>query len=537
MEEHHIDNVYALNLQDEEVYVGNVESGRKGYFCMGCKREMQAVKPKTDRIRPYFRHDVKALIDGKKCTFSDETHRHKLAKEILQINKSIKVPAVYKFPPKGIKGWPNLISESKIIEAFSVGIERYFYEDENGKISFGKNDESTSKYLLLKPDVTFFDKNQNPILFIELVATHKVSEEKKIKLSRLGIDTIQITIPKDSPEAIGKTLNNTNHTKWIYNYEQENTQYIPISQSNSEGIQPIDEVQRKLFEESFKCRAAQIGNLIPTIRKCLGSESYTTIERAIRSEFPRVEENTEKHRDRWDRICEDRRTEISKKHAIEIANFESAQERIEQDYTKFQEYTRNLEERYKEKRDEIERNANNLRDSGLLFNGAEEEINEIISGRESAIEGIIEEQGELERKERNFGSIGEQIERRFENRKRELFDEVERDSTSAGEALTRTEEDLRNAPEKFRIDQLKLSERIKDDRRTGRLEFEARNKGIIREIEEGKVGQHGEFSRKVEDYNNAMALLGDLSTAYINRERIRKALEAIGTGAYKNWNK
>jgi len=339
MEEPHIDNVYALNLQDEEVFIGNVERGRKGYFCMGCKREMQAVKPKIDRIRPYFRHDVKALIDGKKCTYSDETYRHKLAKEILQINKSIKVPAVYKYPPKGVEGWPNLISESKVIEAFSVGIERYFYEDENGKISFGKNDESASKYLLLKPDVTFFDKNQNPILFIELVATHKVSEEKKIKISRLGIDTIQITIPKDSPESIGKALNSTNHTKWIYNYDQENTQYIPIPQSNTEGIQPIDEIQRKLFEESYKCRAAQIGNLISTIRKCLGSEYYAQIAGDFRSEISRTKENTERHRDKWRRICEDRRTEISRKHAIEIANFESAQERVKYDETKFIRFT------------------------------------------------------------------------------------------------------------------------------------------------------------------------------------------------------
>ncbi|MBL7972439.1 MAG: hypothetical protein JNL03_13060 [Prolixibacteraceae bacterium] len=537
MEENHIDNVYALNLQDEEVFIGNVERGRKGYFCMGCKREMQAVKPKHPNIRPYFRHDVKALRDGKKCTYSDETYRHKLAKEILQINKSIKVPAVYKYPPKGVEGWPNLISEAKVVEAYSVGIERYFYEDENGRISYGKNDESSSKYLLLKPDVTFFDKNQNPILFIELVATHKVSEEKKIKLSRLGIDTIEITIPKDSPEAIGKALNSTNHTKWIYNYEQEITPYIPISKSSTEGIPPIDEIQRRLFEESYKCRAAQIGNLISTIKKCLGAEYYTQIERDFRSEISRIEESTKGHRDKWNRICEDRRTEIAEKLTNETASFESEKKRVEQEERKFQENVRSLEKRYNTKREKIECDTESYRDAELLLGGKEEYLDRTIENEEIAIRAINEEQRELEQKERNFGSTREQIERRFENRKRELFKNIERDSTRAGESLARIEENLRNSPEKFRIEEIELSERLDEDRRTSKLDFEARNKRIIREFEKGNFGKHGEFSREVEKFNNAMALLRDLPTKYIYRERIRTALEAIRSGAYKNWNK
>jgi len=532
MENPHIDNVYALNLQDEEVFIGNVESGRKGYFCIGCKREMQAVKPKIASIRPYFRHDVKALKDRKKCTYSDETYRHKLAKEILQINKSIKVPAVYKYPEKGVEGWPNLISESRVIEAFSVGIEKLFYEDENGEISFGKNDESKNKHLLLKPDVTFFDRKQNPILFIELVATHKISEEKKIKISRLGIDTIQITIPKDSPEAIGNAINNTNHTKWIYNYEQANTQYIPVSLSSSKGIQPIDEIQRKFFEESFKCRAAQIGNLISTIKRCVGSEHYAQIERNYRSEISRIEENTENHRDKWRRICEDRRTEISKKHAIE-----SRRNQINQEEGNFQEYHHTLEQRYYRKRNEIERDADAYRESELSIRGSEEDINRAISDKESAIRKIIEEQEVLDAKERDFGSTREQVERRFKNGKRELQICFEEDSTNKERAISRIKEDLRNSPEKFRLDELILSERLDQDRRTREYQFSERNERFIREIKEGKIGTHKKISKKVEDFNNAMALLDDLPTKYLYRERVRCALEEIRNGAYKNWNK
>ena len=429
MEENHIDNVFAYNVFDEVVFIDDVERGRKGYFCMGCKREMQAVQPKVERIRSYFRHDVKASKDGKKCTYSDETYRHKLAKEILQMSKMVKVPAIYKFPPKGYEGLPNLISNSKFIEAYSVGIERYFFEDNNGEISCGKNDESTSKYLLIKPDVTFFDKDLKPILLIELVATHKVSDDKKIKIKRLGIDTIQIIIPKDSPEAISKALQHTNYTEWIYNYEQEITEYIPIPQSNSEGIQLIDEIQRKLFEESFKCRAAQIGNLIRTITKCLGSELYTTIERDIRSEFPRVEENTRKSNEQWSRICEDRRTEINNKYSHRIREIESKRSQVDQAETNFREDYRNLEKRYLKKKRELEGEEQTLLESELLLAENEEGIRRIINYEEHSIREIIGELDELETKGRDFEQYRDELIKRFDSDKELAIREIDNEQT------------------------------------------------------------------------------------------------------------
>jgi len=39
-----INNVYASNLKGEEIHISEADSGRKGYYCLGCKREMQAVK-------------------------------------------------------------------------------------------------------------------------------------------------------------------------------------------------------------------------------------------------------------------------------------------------------------------------------------------------------------------------------------------------------------------------------------------------------------------------------------------------------------
>ena len=37
----HQNNTYAFNLKREEKHISEVESGRKGYYCMGCGEEME----------------------------------------------------------------------------------------------------------------------------------------------------------------------------------------------------------------------------------------------------------------------------------------------------------------------------------------------------------------------------------------------------------------------------------------------------------------------------------------------------------------
>lgn len=44
------ENEYAKNVKDEVIYIGDAISGRKGYWCLGCKEEMDAVKKKTSII-------------------------------------------------------------------------------------------------------------------------------------------------------------------------------------------------------------------------------------------------------------------------------------------------------------------------------------------------------------------------------------------------------------------------------------------------------------------------------------------------------
>ena len=244
-EENHL---FAKNLKGDEIHISKAISGKNGYYCTGCNREMIAKKGSIKTH--HFAHDAKDIIGIEKCPYSDEQYRHKLGKEILQRIKQIKVPAVYILPLFDKEGKAMKISESKVVFANEVRIELEFYENDDGEIKFGRNIDykNTSKHLLFKPDVAFFDNKGKPILLIELVATHKVDVDKLAKIKLLGIDLIEVSIPKDSQEEIEATFYHTNRTQWLYNYEQENTQYIPIPQGNAEGISSINEFQRRIFE-------------------------------------------------------------------------------------------------------------------------------------------------------------------------------------------------------------------------------------------------------------------------------------------------
>ena len=143
------------------------------------------------------------------------------------------------------------IRDSEFIEAKYTKSELTFYETDYGEVKYGKNPEIDNRNLLIRPDVTFFNLQNEPILLIEIVVTHKIDSEKLAKIKRLGIDTVQVTIPKDSLENIEKSFSLGQKIKWIHNNEQERTEYIYTPNSDTEGISQTDELQRKFFEESF----------------------------------------------------------------------------------------------------------------------------------------------------------------------------------------------------------------------------------------------------------------------------------------------
>jgi hypothetical protein len=534
MNSDHKDNLYARNLNDEIVFISRVERGRKGYFCLGCKGQMQAVKPQKKDIRPYFRHDVKYDSQSKGCTYSDETYRHKLAKEILQIEKRVKVPALYKYPPIGVEGTPNLIYDSGYIIASSVSIEMYFFENENGEIAFGKKDTYTEdKYLLVKPDVTFFDSKGNPILFIEITATHKVDETKRNKYKRLGIDAIEVLIPKDSPEEIAKTFHITERTKWIYNNEHEKRQYIYVPLSPSEGIQPSDEIQRKFFEESFKCRSAQIRNLIYSIGICLETEQYKGIKRSIESEISRVERNTKEAQIEWKGICNSRIGEVKKQ-------FREEEETIESEEIEFQKKINDLEGRYFRKSRELDENISKLRSEDDDFEREKRNIEDNIREEEIRIGEIISKCGKMESESDNFENIRYRIIERFKKSERDEQIYFSSEESRIANRIVEQREFNKGASSKYEIDRVKFMEEIDRNERRVIDELSARYRQCIGEVENREFDETGidrSISRKITDFYEAMSLLKNIASIYRDKERFRIAYEAIKSGEYKDWIK
>ena len=129
-----VENVYAFDQNLNEIFVKNATNGRELYSCMGCNREVILVKRESFW---HFRHYVEKDSVVAKCTYRDETYRHKIAKDILQIHKQIKVPTLYKFPPDLHEGYPKILKSSDKILAHSVENEVYFYETNEGELKWG----------------------------------------------------------------------------------------------------------------------------------------------------------------------------------------------------------------------------------------------------------------------------------------------------------------------------------------------------------------------------------------------------------------
>lgn len=293
------ENDWALDIESNYIHIDNAKSGAKGYYCLGCGKEMQGVKRTNPNFQSYFRHHAKNIDQEKvECVVASRKYRERIAESILNRLKFVKVPTLYKYPPKGVEGIPMLLQNSKTITASYTKAQEWFYEDADGTIKWGKNPEVDERYLLIRPDVTLFDSKNNPILFVEFVITHKLDNEKLVKLSRIGIDTLQIIIPKVPEDQIEQVLKSSRKYKWEYNELEANTTYISIPQGNTEGISPIDEEQRRLFEESVSCRSAKINNLVRDINKRLRSESYKRTERLFEFELSRVAKNRARNQQR-----------------------------------------------------------------------------------------------------------------------------------------------------------------------------------------------------------------------------------------------
>lgn len=445
------------------IHISAAESGLNGYYCLGCKKEMQAVKG-LKRIH-YYRHDAKNVDkDNIECVVASRNYRERIARDILQRLKELKVPEVFKLPPKGQEGLPMFLQPSETIKAHKVKSELTFYEDENCQIQFGQNPDIAERFLLIRPDVTFFNEREEPILLIEFVVTHKIDIEKKLKLKRLGLNTVQIIIPKKPGEEIEKALKLKTNVKWVYNEIEANTKYIFVSEATDNGVWSIDDDQRNIFEENYKCRANQIKYLIRTVKRALESQSYKRAEQLFESEISRVEKATEAERkgleDMEGRTDKDVRAQFTDQ-TVDVET-QGGDLNVRED--KFREKFKDLDDRYQSKKEELrkkQKRVNSDKESGLKNGGTEKSIRERFSRANQQLrEGFDrEEESVIRIIERRIES-NNQLSRKS-NKLSEKFGKLEREEQESFES--RRVKVAESITEQLRLDEIGLSKNIESE--------------------------------------------------------------------------
>ncbi|MDP2160676.1 MAG: hypothetical protein Q8K02_09355 [Flavobacterium sp.] len=525
------DNDWANDIQGKAIHITQAKSGAQGYYCLGCHKEMQAVKGL--KKKHYYRHHVVDVDTSKtECVHASREYRERLAYFYFMRVKEIKVPAVYKYPPKGIEGNPNLIQEEQTFKASKVARELTFYENEEGKILWGKNPEIDERYLLIKPDAVFFDEEGKPILFIEFVVTHKPDQDKLAKLRRLGINTVQIIVPKKSEEEIEKEISKVSKVKWIYHEIESNTEYTSVSEGSTEGIPSIDDEQRKLFEESYACRATQIGNLIRTITRRLESESYKQVERLFEQEIQRIEDAASRVRDRLGEIQSGIEREI-------YSELDERREKFDEAEKEFQDYRSGLDNRYYSKRatlieeqGNIEREIEFRSSFGKSFEGTRREFERRTSNIIQRRKDIEFEQKAIEReKERVIREIDELAAydsdiRVEEGKLRIQFEQLEK------EELAKFDTDRRNLELK-----IKDFREIQNAEESGiRSETERRYEQIVKRINDRDIQGGDELSNGIKTILELRGLFESYTFAKSTLERYRKGIQVIKNGTWKEWD-
>lgn len=578
-------NEYAKDNFGNHIYILDVESGQKGYWCIGCGFEMQAVHGTIENRKKYFRHVAEGVIIKRNCTFSNEEYRHKLAIEILQFTKRIKVPNLYSYSQDGKK--KILLEESKYIEADHVRAELTFYEDYDGNVRWGKNPEIEERNLLIRPDLTFFNAKGEPLLLLEIVVSHKIDDEKKVKLKRLGIDTIQIKIPKDSEDNIKKGLETSVNTQWVYNNEQERTNFIQISKRDGKLVLPADELEKRLFRESFECRKNQLRNLIRSIEKCMGSQRYRDIAGQFEQELSRVKTNTESNRVRLEELRTGIRERVKTRYKISIESLEREESECAELYRRangelqgsFDDAKRKQDENFGRLEERYQSTKRELEDSRIEYFREERRIDEFIEsfdGIGSRKETIRDASGRLQIEIEGISGNENDFRTGIIKRRR---DEQSRYSESYRAIRARIDtlsDEFRH--KEFEFEGFEKSEQASFDKsyRTVEAEiaslsteFERKESAIIKYLgeqeakfisgirieEESIESEIKRFRERVDQFmeeqntfrieglptgiiklSEARRILNNWKKEYSTYKRYRVALEFIRKGVYKKWN-
>jgi hypothetical protein len=531
---------------NKEIHISQAESGLRGYRCLGCHGPMIAnIQRKNPSRRSFFRHHATNIErDERQCVRANKEYREKIARNIINRLKYVNAPAIYKYPDeKDDSLAPMLIENRKIIKAYQTKSELTFYEDSLGKIKWVSNPDVKEKDLLIRPDVTFFNEKGKPILLIEFVITHKISIEKYVKIARLGIDTLGINIPKKSEAEIEKALQSTRKYKWIYNGKESETTYIPVSRRNKESLSQVDEDERIIFEETFKCRDHEIRECIRSIRKCLQSKQYRDIEQKLNVQLQKVERNTEREKQELERLEKSARKEALSRNRRQEEEIESRRSE--------------LEKRYYSKRDSLEQSTkkhynNSSRGTEIIFNQAKEEkeIREIEQriireqnqsrfDKESIERELWEDyREEIERLNESIDKIKreqERIESRRENLEREIKSEIDEEEREVEQLIRRHTKRREGIEEEMAgYYRTTIDSNISE---IGKLNFEEEkiDESTRAEFHRSIQDSSSELPKEIRNILQAKSMGRDFSIFDSKEKRYRSAREIFRKGTWKTW--
>ena len=283
--------IFALNNDGEIVSIDDVESGLScNCICPACGEPLVAKKGKD--MMHHFAH-----YSGHSCEYGYESSLHLAAKDILSKVDKIVVPDLYLEIPKSDKP-RQLIFKSKVIKIDKVEMEK-----QEGSIV---------------PDIVVYSgKNK---LFIEIFVSHKVNDEKLVKIKEENISTIEIDLSKRENDIDYKELSEillikTEEKKWVYSVLSEKvlkrfndaSKSLKLRGDNDEYyINACPLKDNRLFNKGglvplFNCRNCDycLSFDIPKEQLlCLGEERISEIEDFKLSKEERIKKSEEVRRNR-----------------------------------------------------------------------------------------------------------------------------------------------------------------------------------------------------------------------------------------------
>lgn len=190
---------HAFGLREDELlHISQVDRGLKcNCRCPGCKAELVAKKGEVNAH--YFAHRAKS-----DCTYKPETAIHDYAKRLIAQQLAFTTPALH-----------------VIVKDDNYGL--WVEESLPGKDHTVLSGDLELGYMEVVPDVQLL--TDGGLLFVEIAVTHFIDRDKRSKLRRYGIPTVEIdlsSIALDAPieEIDQSVLSRMSLRKWAFHPDE-----------------------------------------------------------------------------------------------------------------------------------------------------------------------------------------------------------------------------------------------------------------------------------------------------------------------------